>query len=325
MSKYTSRHEVWRTADTPHKIHRLSASIAGVALLIMATACSDYDTRPLTGLEAVKADERAGAAIALLDSCPATDKRPKKPNDEEAAVGVVATMLAPVVADFVTTLIRNAIQEGQDGLSGQFVAAGATKNMRDDLATGKCLVIYRGLFGALAPTASDDPLKGHHLGELGLVDMPAFYMEAKTTLNNSVLTLEPKYVRYAQSSARMDGSGMKHVGIVLAMTERQLSAEDDAPADKDAIALFRFDLGRLEIGRSYLHTDDSPVLTGTSAIQTLPKSDAATPANLFAYVVESEEPGPALKAVSEAFTSQEDALTTALSDFLSGLLPAEEE
>ena len=332
MCKYISSYVCQYTADTSRRLRRLPSSITVAALVTMATACSDFDTRPLTGLEATEANERAGAAITLLKSCPVagpapapTAPAPPQNNGaaETAAVGVAAAILVPIAADFVTTLIGKAIQESQDGLSGQFVASGVTTDLQTDLKSG-CLVIYRGLFGKMAPTASDKDLKPH-LKELGLVDMPAFYMEAHTTLNAGVLTLEPKYVRYAQSSARRDGSGMKHVGIVLALTERQLSATDDAPADKEAIALFRLDLGRLKIGRSYLHTAESQVLTGTKAIQTLPESDSAAPANLFAYVIESEEPGPALQALSEAFTSQEDGLTTALSDFLSGLLPEEEE
>jgi len=296
-------------------------SIAVAALLATTTACADFDTRPLTGLEAVEATQRAGAAIAVLDSCPAAQ-------DEEvaelAALPALIGSVVPLAASFGISSIRNAIEDRKDGRSGQFVAAGVSKDVRTDLNSGKCLVIYRGLFGAPEPTASDVRLSASDLKTLGLVDMPAFYMEARADLDDDVLRLEPQYVRYGQSSARIAGSGMKHVGIVLAMTERRLSAEEDAPVDNEAIALFRFDLGRLEIGRSYLQAPGAPVLTGTGAIQTLPAGANGTPANLFAYVVESEQPGPVLTAFAEAFASQEDALTTALSGFLTGLLPEQE-
>lgn len=277
--------------------------------------CGSFDKRPLTGLDAEPSQHRAGTAISLLNKCPVS-------SDEELPVALIAAVV-PLLADFAVSTVGKVIEGQKEGLSGQFVAGAATTNFVNDISAGGCLAIYRGLFGETNPTGIEraDGLTEEDLKLLSLADYPAFYMEAETILENDALKLEPRYIRYAQSSARNDGSGRKHVGIALAVTERALKRDEDPPSDKDAIALFRFDLGRLEIGKSYLHkTDTAPILTGTGSVQSIDTSKAQ-PANLLAYVVESESPGIVLEALSAAFKNEEKNLKSALGDFLKGLLP----
>jgi hypothetical protein len=191
------------------------------------------------------------------------------------------------------------------------------------------VVVARGLFGA--PNPSPDSGDGKlttaaELEKLSLADYPAFYLEAEAKLEGTSLLLQPRYVRYAQSSARREGSGMKHVGVVIALTEAVLKPDAELADDK-AIALYRFDLGRLEIGRSYEHEEKKPLLTGTAAQQTvpLPNGEAGrVPFNLLAIVTETEQPGLLLEALSTAYGSKKGDLEKALTEVIKNAFPAEE-
>ena len=314
--------------------------LASVSAFLIV-GCGSNDTRPLTGLTTEKADQRAGAAMLLLKDCLV-----HKQEARQKIIGGVAAIAIPVLANFAVKYVGAAVDARKEGLSGQFIAgttvddinAAFNPDATNNETKTPCLVIYRGLFGATKEDATDSnrdsDLTKNHLTDLELVDYPAFYMEIRFQFDGNYLKALPKYIWYADTVARNPGSGKKHVGVVLAMTEQAMGRDSDPPSESEAtkqaeehdgdpptadeaLALFRFDLGTLEIGKSYLQEPGSPLLTSTIAAQPI-RLDATTakPASLLAYVVESEDPGLVLATFSEAFESQEDNLTSALTDFL---------
>lgn len=266
--------------------------------------------------------------MMLLKNCLVHKTEKAPPADDKAAFAATAAAIGiPLLANFAVTFVGESIEARSEGLSGQFIAGMNTDDIKSTFQPHKsesktnypCLAIYRGLFGEAKPAEnrSTSELTEDDLTTLGLVDYPAFYMEMRGELKGNSLTLTPKYIWYADTVARSRGSGEKHVGVVLAMTEQVLKRESDPPTDADTLALFRFDLGRLEIGKSYLEEPGRPLLTGTGAVQPIRiEGEDKKPANLLAYVIESEDPDLVLAAFSEALESQEDDLISALTDFL---------
>ena len=260
--------------------------------------------------------------MALLDKCPVYEMKPEGDDTKALGaplVGAAVAVAAPLLADFLVTLAAKGIEANEQGLSGEFMAGTSVANINEAFQNNQqCLVIYRGLFGKteFEEKIVNKSLKENDLMTLGLVDYPAFYMEATGAIDGNSLTITPRYVSYADTVARNTGSGKKHVGIVLAMTERVLQRNGEPPSDNEALAVFRFDLGQLEVGKSYKEELNSPILRGTGAVQQIDVGDAGQPANLTAYVIESEDPGLVLAAFSKAFEGQKDNLTSALTDLV---------
>ncbi|MEM7238065.1 MAG: hypothetical protein AAF501_09610 [Pseudomonadota bacterium] len=176
-----------------------------------------------------------------------------------------------------------------------------------------------GLPGADIPETNGQ-LTRQHLATLRLTDYPAFYLQAETAVHQPddledgttpkprrVLT--PTYIHYAESGARVRGSGFKTVTVALAMgTAKPSNAGTNEDLTKDAPEVHRFNLGRLKIGQHY---DGGTDLASASTF-----AAGARFTNMAALVTEAEEPSVALKALSEAFESNKGDLGKALKDAL---------
>ena len=187
-----------------------------------------------------------------------------------------------LVASVVTSAIGEAIKEAKEGLSGQFLAYGAynaveevsnaevevsnaeveVSNAEKSENSSKCVTLVtlaRGLIGPLGKNLpkQDGNLQFSDLKTLGLADYPAFYLELEAkrepindgngATSKHKLTLTPVYLHYAQSSARLEGSGSKTVSVVIAIGEKQPKSPEKI--DTDAVAVYRHNFGRLEIGK----------------------------------------------------------------------------
>lgn len=122
--------------------------------------------------------------------------------------------------------------------------------------------------------------------------------------------LAPVYLRYADTSAGRRGSGWKNVTVVVAFAKQTPPADSTAPAP-DAPIVYRFDLGRIEIGRIYAE----PLLRGAGSVQLFPDVDGL---NAAALVTESERSGPALDALVKAFDANAKGLSKGLQNLVLG-------
>jgi hypothetical protein len=110
----------------------------------------------------------------------------------------------------------------------------------------------------------------------------------------------------------------------MALADASLKPDED-PTDEKSIALYRFDLGRLEIGKSYEHSAAAPLLTGTASQQSISAdTPGGIPFNVLAIVIESEEPGLVLEALSTAYGSKKGDLENAITDILKEAIVSDE-
>ncbi|WGF90226.1 hypothetical protein [Marinivivus vitaminiproducens] len=230
-----------------------------------------------------------------------------------------APALIPLVAGFGSELIVNMgaqwLNEYTDGLSGQFLATGTTE--RAAFGTESCLIVTRGLKGRARqdymPTSG--MLPGATLSLLGLADAPAFYLESKVTINTDTIVVTPMYINYAASSAKSFGSGRKQVTVVTIMTTTSVLAEDDVTADS-SFAIFRHNLGQLEVGRSYDSNMVPGLLTGTAATFKRPAEFEQDGFNIATIVTESEDPSVALTALMTTYDANKSDLSKFIEDWI---------
>jgi hypothetical protein len=117
-------------------------------------------------------------------------------------------------------------------------------------------------------------------------------------------------VHYGATSAGRPGSGWKNVTAAVAFSAR--AGNQSATAlDDGATAVYRFDLGRLKIGRNY----GPNLLVGARGVQAFDYGGAL---NVTALVTESEQAGPALVALATAFTDNKESISDALKKTLLG-------
>jgi len=303
-------------------------SAATVVLAAGVAGCVTTDKRSYSNLSAAEAAEARVGEIILLDKCPVTKReRPSPP-----AVKPQALFPGGLVADFATTAISEAIKEAKDGLSGQFLAYGAYNNAVKELDGGKpensfefeCVTLARGMIGPRGENLPerDGELRRDDLDALRLADYPAFYLEleaddgktCKDAAPKHQLTLTPTYLHYAQSSARLEGSGRKTVSVVIAIAEKQPKSAEKI--DADAVAVYRHNFGLLEIGKHY----STAQLAGTAATQTISGSSGLM---ISALVTESENPSIALRALETAFESNKSDLSKAFKQAIADALTEE--
>ncbi|GAB4394467.1 MAG: hypothetical protein Tsb0032_19890 [Kiloniellaceae bacterium] len=317
--------------------YRRLGVLATAALVGLTAGCGSADTRSYKGLTVSNESvPRVGEAVMVRKNCPilgpaATEDGPEK---SAAVAAGVAIPLIGIAVDLAANVVTKALSEAEEGLNGYFLALGSMANdAKDgnvDTEEIRCVIVARGLTGR---SPADDPdipesagqLEKADLEDLGLADYPSFYLEMKASWTQGtrevpaasggttseirpILTLTPVYLHYAQSAARREGSGKKAVTVALAIASAQ-------PADKDkleegASAVFRFNFGRLEVGHQY----DEATLKTLNSSQVIAKGAGPS---IAALVTESEQPSVALKALSEAFSSNKGDLTKALKDAIS--------
>lgn len=313
-------------------IRRSSAAAALCAAAMTAGCGGELDDRSFEGLaldpELANA-RRLGSAVRVRpapDGCVVAAQMTADDRFAIRSLEPLVPVLAATAVDFGLGVVQRRLDEREAGLTGGFVARGALP----DLVAGEtyCLVLHHGLMGAWREgavasgrLADEEP----NLAELGLADMPAFYMESLLTVKArdevTELTLQPVYVAYAETSARERGSGRKAVSVAIALHGDEPPTAD-AAAD-GALGVFRLDLGRLPIGVEIDATEDGAGLAGTGSRVVV---DAPRPpSNIAAVVVEAETPGAAFAAMKAAFEDNTDDLAAALAEIISEALGAGEE
>jgi hypothetical protein len=283
--------------------------IAICLVTAVVVGCSNTDKRTFSGLSTTAADSRLGTVIALGKNCPT----------EEPAQGgqEIAPIVAPLVAagvslaaSYIVKAIDNSIEEYKKGLSSSFTATGVAHLGIKNVG---CIMIARGLLGTPPSRKVDTADKLSIIyPTLGLADYPAFYLELKAIQNVAArtVTLQPAYISYAASSARNTGSGRKYVTVAVALSQMTPKRADDISEEK-AFAVFRHDLGRLEIGKRY----KEKLLSGTGSSATFNQESYCKEGyNITALIGETEDPGLAFKIMSETFAAKKDDLEKALEE-----------
>lgn len=301
--------------------HRIPLSVAALAI-----ALSPLPTFAASGAPD-NAPARKGAAAYLLDQCPTQSERPN-----ETALAAIAASFA---ADFIIGAVEKWLAKRKAELSGEFVAATSTPRLFSPPVEGAapqlsfgCVVIASGEFGELRPKASArGDLTVGKLSSLGLADQPNFYFEAVATAVGPTVTLQPTYIDYrALAAAKRSSKGVKKVVAIVGFSGKSL-AKDAKVNDENSFAVYRFNFGELEVGKIY---KGEKIFTGTSAVQEMPApivngAFAPRPANVFAFVGETEEPSLALELMTSSFNSNKDSINKAIEDAIKKALGETEE
>jgi len=283
--------------------------------ILLGIGCST-DTRTFRGLTTDAATSRLGAVIYPLENAQCK-KAEKKPAQEQQQAGQREGVAAPLIAAGISmgiTLavdaINKSIEDYKKGLSNIFAAGGNSPDVAGNI---KCLVVARGLIGqAIREKDKSNDKASNNYRDLGFSDYPSFYLELKTEHKGNTVVLTPQFLSYAASSARKEGSGFKHVSLVLSFSDISPKGPSENSEEK-AFAVFRHDLGRLEIGKSY----DEKLLIGTAASAFLKDEDLKRKGfNISAVVTESEEAGLAYQVAAEAYASKKADLQKAMEDTL---------
>ena len=229
--------------------------------------------------------------------------------------------LIPLIGIAVDAAVNLASDQLAKAKTGRTASWPATRGGIEFDAGHYCLALSRGVLKR-AGTANADKLA---LGEAASFDgVPAFVMladlEVKPATTGFNLTITPKFLSYAETSAPKRGSGKKDVAVLLAFDGAAptaaakanaeagggAAAAADATADpKKSTGGAQLQFGKLEIGKSYDAALLSPIVTQT----TVNKAPAYT---VSAVVTESEDPSVVLTTFAAAFDKNKDSLSTAI-------------
>jgi len=273
------------------------------------------------------AETRDGAAIYFFQkACPAN------PSTTDQAIPALIAGLIPVLSSFLINTTDKLIAAYRQGLTGSFSAGATAPGIYDDNGqlNFTCLVIARGAFGKTTKLGAggDEYVDNVLVSQLGMAAYPYFYFEAEASLRGTSLILTPRYIRYEKTSARRAGKGKKKVAIALALSEEVLDRNAALPANDKLIALYRFDLGELEIGKSYAHTKEAPLLAGTATQQVVPAFGAdkmRVPFNAVAVVTETEDSSLIFEALSQTFTSKKSDIEELITDAIKDAIAEEKD
>ncbi|MEQ9608657.1 MAG: hypothetical protein RLN99_13430, partial [Kiloniellaceae bacterium] len=220
---------------------------------------------------------------------------------------------------------EEALKAAAERLSGYFLATGSLAAVAPG-GQSKGVIVARVLFGPAGVSEESGDMTKDHLVDLSLADYPAFYLELEARIvpvarkvrtesgdeidgKESVMTLTPVYLRYAQSVAVDAGSKKKNVTMALALGRKQPAGKDKL--EEGAAAVFRINFGRLDVGSEYGKTH----LKHLAAAQTVDQNAGPSVA---ALVTDSEEPSIALKALTSAFASNKADLAKAFKEAFAG-------
>lgn len=281
---------------------------SAIALPVLLGGCASMfgsHDASMSGLTTEPAPVRVGAFVTAMPRCPVSDTERFE----------MSSLIASFAGDFLFSYVDAALKDYQEGLNGAFVASGVVDG---ELGQGSCIIIANGPLGPVQPTFVEggSQFSSADLQDLHLADVPAFYLEARVLWDpdQTHLTLRPEFLSYAASSARTRGSGAKHVSLVMTVDETAADATANA-SDSGFSAVYRINLGELEIGRHY----DAAQLRYTGASQAITPADLRS-ANVSVLVTESEDPSLALQALSAAYQSNSGALQSAFEDMIASAL-----
>lgn len=327
--------------ESPHtnKGESMMGQLVVLLMIVIMTGCNGFDKRPYEGLTTEPAKSRLGTVVYFIprENLPAGVNEKKcfsefthtevhkilyPPQQEEKPL-VPAVAAGPLIAagisfaaTYLVDSVSAAIEEYKKGLSGSFGAAGISNRKIQDIA---CIAIGRGL---LTKPVKESP---NFYLQLGFKDNPAFYLElaveSKTVTDeggkdSGSVTLTPTNLSYAQSIAREKGSEKKHVGVAIAFSDTAQKKPEEIEEAK-AFAVFRHDLGRLEIKKHY----DKDLLKGTGASASLTEEAYQKGTfNITAVISDSEDPGLAFEVLSTTFTDQKSNLKKALEEAITNAI-----
>lgn len=306
----------------------LSKAVVSSALCLVIAGCSFSDRRTFDDLEIEKEKgNRITSGIRYLSACPSDVttpisgiQDPTLPSAQTAAgskrIGPLSTALIATASDFLLELVGAGLVAEQQGRNGQFMATGVylgkekvrsqghTKNTEDG-----CIVIYRGIGGTFRDDIDATPsLPRSTLAALGLAAQPAIYLEflVESTNDNSKRMLTLNRADYAASSARRKGSGLKSVSVVIGLgAEQSIDETQSEIKPADVAEVFRFNLGRLQIGKSY---------GADRSVRSIVPAAAEPGTNLVALVTEADRESVALTALTTAFNTNKSSIDDALTE-----------
>jgi len=270
-----------------------------------------------------------------------------------ADAGIVTALrnfVLPLIGDTIFNLINSYIEAQHKALSASYMGQGAGPIFLPP-ASGetKCLVVVRGPFGRGTTWSKPDLDEGVanlltdiRMKALGLAGHPAFYLEVELARYNapggavSAIQATPTLFYFGETAARRIGSGSKYVYVIVSAKAETIapqpvgdgSGEPDPPND----ALLAFKLGNVEIGSAVYPAPgaleiENPMLEQRVVIAAESAEDAAKPYNLFAQVVETEDPSAFEKALYDAYNTEGNKknLRTAIGTIIDAIAPKKKE
>lgn len=315
------------------KTERINCFIGGLLICGLTAACEPNDNSKFEDLEISQAQgSRIGSGLRFLSACPSSvngpiseirDPAPPPKKKQTPASGKIkaldplGTALVATGVDLLLDLFAQGLVAEQEGHTGQFLSTGVYLGKERVMTGAKthesedgCIVLYRGLTGnpPAEGVAPETRLEQARLRALGLSSRPALYVEFLVREPNGLnkRMLELNRVEYAASSAARKGSGFKSVSIVIGLgAQKAVDPETNEILDAAVSELFRFNLGRLEIGKFY---------SSDRNVRAIAPKAAEPGTNMVALVTEADQESVVLKALTAAFEQNKSALDDALTD-----------
>lgn len=227
------------------------------------------------------------------------------------------------LGDFIFGAIQKKIEKRKAGLTAQTLFTGVTQ---DTMVTGQCIRITAGEFGRLKPKgvdSSNGKLNKVFLQKAKLADYPEILIELKTKRKDNLLTLTPSYIFYRDTQAATRGKGEKKASLVIALARNALEGADNLEKNKAVVAVFRHNLGTLEIGGEYVSAETPGLLSGTESKVVISDENLAAGVNLLAVLTESEDQSLVMSALTDAFGENSDDLKSAFEGIITDALNIE--
>jgi hypothetical protein len=241
-------------------------------------------------------------------------------------IGPIGAVVGGIAVDFAVNFAKAALEQQQKGRNSIFAASGAVQNCAMLGQSEGTLHINRAIIdqnGARIFGRTDRP--GFSLqGRLTFATVPDTAVVGKKPKPPAVgqaaadekkllwtVTFTPTLFIYGQTAAPVRGKGRKHVVVLLALSENSPLKAAGSPTEEQLGTVLRIDLGTLRDGRFY----EPSMLETSAATATFGRIDAEK-LTATALVFESEDESMALKALSDAFGSNSDALKKALRDLI---------
>lgn len=241
-------------------------------------------------------------------------------SDEE--VGFLLGAGISLLADFTFKYIDKKVDDYKKGLNSQTFFSGSRsvgfKEVFSD--NDQCITLVVGNFGKRFSKfeGTNGTLNANALAaNFKLADYPHLLIElkAKNTVNN--ITLEPSYIFYNKQLSKSKGRGTKSTSLVVAISTKTISGQEDLEKSKAPLAVFRLNLGELKIGSEYNEIMNPGILRGAGSSVNLKKiSDLSAAPNIYAVFTESENPSTAMSALMEAYTGDKSDIQKSLEEIV---------
>jgi len=242
-------------------------------------------------------------------------------SDEEAAFLLGAGI--SLVADFTFKYIDKKIEGYKKGLNSQtFFSGNKASGFKEVFSTNgdQCVTLVVGKFGQPTSKFKGDngSLNASSLkANFKLADFPSLLIELKAKSEGNTISLEPNYIFYNEQLSKSKGKGTKSTSLVIAISSKTISGEEDLGKSKTPLAIFRHNIGKLKIGSEYNENTNPGILKGTGSAVTLKQlTELDASPNIYAVFTESEEPSVAISALLEAYSGDKTDIQKSLEDIV---------